>query len=93
MFLLRKIYAHCTVVPMSETTSTTSLNEQIAKAVRIELARRDLTQTDLAKMCGWTQSQFSRRMTGDIPWSTDELDKLAFVLCIPVTELTNPVQR
>lgn len=78
------------VVPMSETAT---LNKQVSQAIRIELARRDKSQVDLAKMCGWTAPAFSRRMNGEVPWSTDELDKIAFVLSIPVTDLTNPVQR
>ena len=74
-------------------TATESLNSQVATAVRIELARRNLTQAQLAKMCGLTESTFSRRMSGEIPWSADEIDQLALALEVPVFELTNPVQR
>lgn len=74
-------------------TATQSLNSQVATVIRVELARRNFTQADLARMAGLTESTFSRRMTGEIPFTTEEIDKIAFILNMSVSELTNPVQR
>lgn len=74
-------------------TSTQSLNAQVATAIRVQLAQRNFTQAELAKMAGFTESTFSRRMTGEIPFTTEEIDKLAYILNMSVAELTNPVQR
>lgn len=74
-------------------SETTSLNEAIISEVRTTLARRKLTQAQLAKECGWVPQYLSRRMTGEIPWSTDEIETLATVLDIPLTDLTNPVEK
>lgn len=74
-------------------SATQSLNSQVATAIRVELARRNFTQADLAKMAGLTESTFSRRMTGEIPFTTEEIDKIAGVLKMTAFELANPVQR
>lgn len=68
-----------------------SLHRSVVTTIRVELARRNLRDADLARMCGWRAPYLSRRMSGAVPFNTDEIDKVASVLCIPVVSLTNPV--
>ncbi len=67
-----------------------SLNARVAGEIRAELARRQLTQADFAIRCGLSASQFSRRMTGEIPWSTNEIDIIAAELGIATERLLWP---
>jgi len=73
--------------------ATQSLNAQVAAEIRAELARANITQADFAARCGMTASSFSRRMSGDIPWNTDELELVAKELGLPIDQLMNPVRR
>lgn len=57
--------------------ATQSLNAQVAAEIRAELARANITYADFAPRVGLTASSFSRRMTGEIPWNTDELEIVA----------------
>lgn len=74
-------------------TDRPSLNEAITGEIRAELARRNLSQAIFAEQCGWTPSTLSRRMTGEIPWSTDELEIVAKALGLPFDQLTTAVRR
>ena len=70
-----------------------TLNDVIITEVRGELARRDILHAEFAKTCGWTPMYFSRRMTGQVPWTADEIQILAKQLDLPLDHLTNPVRR
>ena len=74
-------------------TDEPSLNEAITREIRAELARAKISQNDFAVRCGWTASALSRRMTGEVPWSTDEIEIIAKILDFPIAHLTNPVRR
>src|SRR5262245_50834983 len=45
-----------------------------------EFGQRRLSMSAAAKLCGMSQSQFSRRMTGNLPFSTTEIEKLCSTL-------------
>jgi transcriptional regulator with XRE-family HTH domain len=66
------------------------LNESIASEVRAEMARRSLTQTDLAARLGWNQSMLSRRLSGEVAFSTTDIEQLANALSVPLGQLTSP---
>lgn len=51
------------------------------------MARQRLTQSDLAKALGWTQVALSRRLTGAVALSTDEIEHIAEVLGVPIEQL------
>lgn len=70
-----------------------SLNRSIASEIRAMLARREITQGAFARQCGWSIAFFSRRMNGEVPFNTDEIERIAKELDIPLDQLTNPVQR
>jgi transcriptional regulator with XRE-family HTH domain len=77
---------------VSRVTTTPTLNSAIATEVRVTLARANITQEVLARQCGWTPSSFSRRMTGEIPFSTDDIDAIAKALGIERDQLLQPRQ-
>ena len=66
------------------------LNGKVAGEIRAELGRKGLRQWELAVQLDWSQSMLSRRLSGLIPFSTDEIERIARVLDIPVSQLTTP---
>lgn len=66
------------------TNATGTLRATVAGEVRAMMARRRITQTDLANKLGWTQSYVSRRLSGDVPFDIDELEVLADLFDVPV---------
>jgi predicted transcriptional regulator len=66
---------------------TSPFSERVAANVRAELARRSLSQTDLARMLGTTQQAVSRRISGKVPFDTEELNSIAEQLGVPVASL------
>lgn len=74
-------------------TATPSLNQQLATEIRVQLARKNLQQNALARMCGWTPSSLSRRMTGEIPFSTEDIETIAKELGLEPEKLMWPVTR
>ena len=71
----------------------TSLSESASAEIRAELGRQNRTYSDLAKACGWIPMYLQRRITGRVPWTLDELAKVAHELGIPAHHLLEPVQR
>lgn len=65
-------------------TGASTLTERVAGAVRAEAARAQMTQRELAAVIGVQQPNVSRRLLGKHPFSTDELDKIAAALNVPV---------
>jgi transcriptional regulator with XRE-family HTH domain len=51
------------------------------------MAREGLTQEALADRAGMSQSTLSRRLTGELPFDTDELARVAPVLDTAVTQI------
>lgn len=67
--------------------STDRPREYVAANVRAEAARRRLTQTALAGKLGISQEALSRRLTGRVPISVDELVDYASALGVSPSEL------
>lgn len=61
--------------------------ETITTNVRVELARRNLTQTQLADLIGRPKAWVSRRMTGDTNFAVEDLASIATALNVPVASL------
>lgn len=55
--------------------------------IRAEMARRRLSQTELAGVLGISQTAVSRRLSGDTRFSVDELLKVAGWLGVPAASL------
>lgn len=65
-------------------------NDSIADKVRALVADRRLTQHELADQLEWSQPYISRRLSGHVAWSTDDLERLAKALAVPLHELVSP---
>lgn len=74
---------------MSEavTLSGTSLRERTAEEIRVLLARRHISAAELARRTGMKQPYISRRMTGEVAWDVDDLERIAAVLDVDVIDL------
>lgn len=72
-------------------TETVSLNSHVAQVIRTELSRQNRSQNELAIQCGFTKSALSRRMTGEIPFDTEDLAAIAGELGISLADLVMPV--
>ena len=57
--------------------NTDSLRLTVAAEVRAAMARRNCTQTELAAALGLSQPSVSVRLTGQQPWTVDELATVA----------------
>lgn len=69
---------------MANTDST--LAGRVAGEVRAEMARQQRYGTWMAKQMRMTQSAWSRRVTGDLPFDVDQLDRVAAILDVPITQ-------
>ena len=55
----------------------TDLNNKVAAEVRAALARFQLKQSDLAVVLGITQTQVSRRLRGEVPFTLRDVEVVA----------------
>lgn len=67
--------------------SGTSLRERTAEEIRVLLARRNISAAELARRTGLKQPYVSRRMTGDVAWDIDDLERIARALNVEVADL------
>jgi transcriptional regulator with XRE-family HTH domain len=67
-----------------------NFNQSVAAEIRAAMARKRISQSLLATMLGWNQSQLSKRLQSRIAFSTDELEQIAYQLGVPLEELTSP---
>lgn len=67
-----------------------TLAEAIGCGVRAEMARKRLTQRQLAAALGMSQPQVTKRLAGTIEFRPSELEKTAELLGIPITRLLPP---
>jgi transcriptional regulator with XRE-family HTH domain len=73
---------------MSEETSPRGrLREHVAEEIRVLLARRKMSAAELARRAGLKQSTLARRMTGETAFDMDDLEVIADVLEVAVTDL------
>ena len=73
--------------------ATSGLTDQIARALRGVLAERRISGVALAKATGLSQSTMSRRLTGEYPLDTDQLDRILGVLGMDLVELLSRLGR
>ena len=65
----------------------TTPTAQTGANVRAEIARRGMTQAEVAAAMGVSQSQFSKRLRGTIPFNINELSTIATLLDVPLGDL------
>ncbi len=58
-----------------------------AGAVRLESARRGISQQDLAQELGMSRTAVSARFTGQVPWSLDQIGQIARLFGCRVVDL------
>lgn len=72
---------------MSDTGVRTRLRELAAEEIRVHLARRRMSASELARRTGMKQSTLARRMTGATAFDLDDLERIADVLGVQVADL------
>lgn len=60
--------------------------ERVAREVRAELARQQISGSGLAKTIGRSQSFVQRRLKGEAPFNVEELDAIAKILGVPLSQ-------
>ena len=75
------------IIPLRQLTPERNLSEFVTENIRAEMARRRVTQKDLANILGIAQSRISARMSGKYSWQLDELIPVADALGISVETL------
>jgi transcriptional regulator with XRE-family HTH domain len=64
-----------------------TLRESVAEEIRVLLARRMMSASELGRRVGMTQPYISRRLTGETAFDIDDLAKIADALGVEVAEL------
>ena len=64
---------------------------RVADSIRAEMARRRISQKELAERVGMTQPAVSRRLSGEVVFAVDELPTFAEALGVPVSTLLGDV--
>jgi transcriptional regulator with XRE-family HTH domain len=59
----------------------------IRQNLRVAMAREEKTQTQLGELLAMKQQGVSRRLTGTVPWSINDLIEVAKALDMPLSEL------
>lgn len=68
----------------------TGLSRTATEEIRAEMARQRISQHTLAEQLGWTQGYLSRRLTGEVSLSLDDVDAIAAALGISTVQLVWP---
>ena len=70
--------------------SAGEMSRIVSMEVRAWMARRNLTQADLATALGISRQAVSLKLGGKTAWSVDDVAVVARVLEVPVTALLQP---
>lgn len=65
----------------------------MARAVRAEAGRQDISQAEIGKAIGKSQGAAWRRLAGLVPFDVEELDKVAGLLGVPATTFFGESER
>lgn len=75
---------------MRSDDTPSEIHEAVAAEVRAELARQQMSQSELARRLGVNQPWISRRLIGTVPLDVRELAQIAEILRIPTTRFFPP---
>jgi len=70
-----------------------NLTHAVASGIRAEMARRGITQQTLAGLIDMSQQSLSRRLRGEYPFDTAELERIGAALGVPVAEFLPVAER
>lgn len=65
-------------------------SQSVSAEVRAAMGRKGLKQWQLAVRLDWSPKMLSRRLSGEVAWSTDDIEQLARALDVPIHELASP---
>lgn len=82
-----------TTAEVIQMTPRSDRREAIAAPIRAHLAVSKISGADLARRIGLTQPQVSRRLSGRLPFTSDDLTAIADELNLTVAELVQMPQR
>ena len=74
------------------TDTTTQARQIVASNVRAVLGRKKSNQTALAKVLGKSQAAASRRLSGELPFDTDELLRICEHYRVPLSDLVAGIE-
>lgn len=69
-----------------------TLQEVIIAEIKAEMARQSITQTELGRRLDWDQASVSKRLRQVVPIRTSEVEQIARVLDVPVSQFSSPFQ-
>jgi transcriptional regulator with XRE-family HTH domain len=72
------------------TQMTSVLMDHAIAEIRAEMGRQRISQRQLAPKVGMAQGQLSQRLSGTVPLRINELEVIAAVLGVPVSQFLNP---
>lgn len=75
------------------TGSVTPMRELVAEELRVLLARRRMSASELGRRIGVTQPYISRRLTGEIAFDLDDLQRIADAMGVTIADLLPRSQR
>ncbi|HLS15253.1 MAG TPA: helix-turn-helix transcriptional regulator [Beutenbergiaceae bacterium] len=73
--------------PVDELTRVQGLASVVSANIRLEMARHDFTQDELAAYLYRSRAAISRRINGAVAWSLEDLGKIAEALGLRPHEL------
>ena len=74
-------------MPKGTQTPPGKLTLEIAGTLRAELARQKMTTTALAQAASLSRPQVSKMLAGTKPLDVEELDRLLYVLGLPIAKV------
>ena len=75
---------------MPASRDSDSVSRQVSTEIRAWMARRALTQQDIALALGISRQAVSARLNGQTQWTLDDLAAVAEELGVSVTTLLSP---
>lgn len=66
------------------------IRHRVADRLRRELASAKMTQTDLARLLKVKQPTLSRKLSGDAPFTVDQLDQVCTALDLNLRDVLDP---
>ena len=73
--------------PAPASLSDVQTQDAIAAEIRAELGRQDRRKGDLAEALGMSPASLSKRLSGDVPFTTTEIACCAIFLGVPLRQL------
>lgn len=77
---------------MAEDWPLLATPDEVRAAIRAEMARYNIEQADLARSLSMTQQAVSRRLTGQVPLTVEDITHIAVAIGCPAGRLLNPLK-